>query len=113
MNTKVSACPFGSLTRRLSSTRARTEGALRRALRLHRTFGARLLGDVAMLFRILGNTVATGSGGDAALGGPRHRLLLTALLMTPGRIVPTERLIEALWDDSPPRRATDMLHVRI
>src|SRR5687767_13642408 len=66
-----------------------------------------------MLFRVLGSTAATGSRGDLPLGGPRHRLLLATLLISAGRVVPTERLIEALWDDSPPRSAVEVLHVRI
>jgi DNA-binding SARP family transcriptional activator len=47
------------------------------------------------------------------LGGPRHRILLATLLICPGRVVPADRLIEALWGAMPPRRAVEMLHVRI
>lgn len=66
-----------------------------------------------MLFRILGPVGASGENGEVALGGPRHRKLLATLLADPGRAVPSERLIEALWADAPPRGATAMLHVRI
>jgi DNA-binding SARP family transcriptional activator len=66
-----------------------------------------------MLFRILGPVAASGAGGDVPLGGPRHRVLLATLLTSPGRTVPAERLLEALWGEMPPRRAVEMLHVRI
>ncbi|MGD9528136.1 MAG: BTAD domain-containing putative transcriptional regulator, partial [Pseudonocardia sp.] len=66
-----------------------------------------------MLFRILGPVAVDGPDGEVSLGGPRHRVLLATLLTAPGRVVPAERLIEAMWGDEPPRRAVEILHVRV
>ncbi|MGE3664909.1 MAG: BTAD domain-containing putative transcriptional regulator [Pseudonocardia sp.] len=66
-----------------------------------------------MEFRILGPVGVSDPGGDVAVGGPRHRVLLAALLMDAGSVVSADRLIEALWGEEPPPRATEMLHVRI
>ena len=40
-----------------------------------------------MEFRILGPVGASGTGGEVALGGRRHRVLLAALLMHAGATV--------------------------
>ncbi len=66
-----------------------------------------------MEFRILGPVAASGSHGEVPLGSPRHRVLLATLLLDPGRVVPVDRLVEAMWGDAPPSRAVEMLHVRI
>ncbi|MFP3964159.1 AfsR/SARP family transcriptional regulator [Actinomadura fulvescens] len=36
------------------------------------------------------------------LPGPRPRLVLAVLLLEPGRVVPVESLVEAVWDGEPP-----------
>jgi len=64
-------------------------------------------------FRILGALEAVHGGSPLALGGPRHRRLLAALLLNVDSLVPTGRLIAALWRDDPPRSAPAMLHVRV
>ena len=66
-----------------------------------------------MFFRILGPTAVEAGNGERILGGPRHRVLLTVLLMSRGRIVPVERLIDAMWGEDPPERAVEMVHVRV
>jgi len=54
-------------------------------------------------FRILGPMQAAGRGGRSVhLKGYRPRLLLATLLLDAGRVVSTERLGEAVWDDRPP-----------
>jgi DNA-binding SARP family transcriptional activator len=53
------------------------------------------------------------AGAELPLGGPRHRKLLAVLLLNPDELVPTDRLVDALWGESPPRSARDMLHVRV
>lgn len=67
-----------------------------------------------MLFRILGPVLVDGAdGAGIALGGPRHRALLAALLISPGDVVSMDRLVEVLWGDEPPARASELVHVRI
>lgn len=55
-----------------------------------------------MEFRLLGPVEVARGGGPLSLGGAKIRTLLAALLVEPGRIVPTDRLIDILWDDEPP-----------
>jgi DNA-binding SARP family transcriptional activator len=43
------------------------------------------------------------------LGGPKQRALLALLLVDAGRTVSTDRLIDALWGEEPPRTATTSL----
>jgi predicted ATPase/DNA-binding SARP family transcriptional activator len=69
--------------------------------------------DSTMEFRILGPLVAMDGDHEIALGGPRHRALLAALLVHPGDIVPAELLIDVLWGETPPKSAPEMLPVRI
>jgi predicted ATPase/DNA-binding SARP family transcriptional activator len=67
----------------------------------------------AVEFRILGPIEFLNEGTARDLGGPRHRSLLAMLLLHAGEVVPSERLIEALWGEDPPRSAAAMLHVRV
>lgn len=65
-----------------------------------------------MLFRVLGSLeVMTGDGLVVTPRGTRARALLTALLLRPGDLVPTSRLAEAVWGESPPVNADNALHV--
>jgi DNA-binding SARP family transcriptional activator len=64
---------------------------------------------VTFEFRILGPLEVDGPGGPMALGGQRQRALLAALLLEAGRVVPTERLVDQLWGEEPPRTATTSL----
>ena len=66
-----------------------------------------------MEFRILGPVQVMHAGSELPLGGPRHRKLLAALLLHADEVVPVGRLVDALWGESPPRSARDMLHVRV
>jgi DNA-binding SARP family transcriptional activator len=61
-------------------------------------------------FRILGPLEASGEHGPIALGGPRQRALLAALLLRAGRVVPTEQLVDELYGSEPPKTATASLH---
>ena len=60
-------------------------------------------------FRILGSLEVDGPSGPIALGGQRQRALLAALLLEVGRVVPTERLVDELWGEDPPKTATTSL----
>jgi DNA-binding SARP family transcriptional activator len=64
---------------------------------------------VTFEFRILGPLEVDGPGGPVALGGQRQRALLAALALQAGRVVPTERLVDQLWGEEPPRTATTSL----
>ncbi|MFI1810323.1 BTAD domain-containing putative transcriptional regulator [Streptomyces sp. NPDC020422] len=50
-------------------------------------------------FAILGPPRAWHDGHERALGRPQQRALLCALLLAPGELVPTQRLIAALWGE--------------
>jgi DNA-binding SARP family transcriptional activator len=60
-------------------------------------------------FRILGPLEAADDGHPIPLGGQKQRALLAVLLLRRGEVVPTDRLIEDLWGESPPRTATTSL----
>jgi DNA-binding SARP family transcriptional activator len=56
-------------------------------------------------FRILGPLEVSDETGALLLGGLKQRAVLAMLLLEPGRIVPVDRLIDALWGEQPPRTA--------
>jgi DNA-binding SARP family transcriptional activator/tetratricopeptide (TPR) repeat protein len=63
-----------------------------------------------MRFSLLGPLVVADSvGSPIALGGPRLRVLLAALLLRTGIPVPAGELAEVVWDGSPPPRAVSTL----
>src|ERR1043165_8485460 len=60
-------------------------------------------------FAILGPLEARADGEPIALGGPKQRALLAALLLDAGRIVSLDRLVEMLWSGDPPATANASL----
>jgi DNA-binding SARP family transcriptional activator len=56
-------------------------------------------------FAILGPLEARADGEPLPLGGPKQRALLALLLLDAGRVVSTDRLVEALWEGKPPPTA--------
>lgn len=54
-----------------------------------------------MELRILGPIEVVSDGRQVRLGGPRQRALLAYLLLHANGAVPTERLLERLWDEPP------------
>ena len=66
-----------------------------------------------MEFRVLGPTELWSAGEQADLGPAKVRSVLAILLLTPRTIVPTESLIDRLWDDEPPPKARESLTVYI
>jgi DNA-binding SARP family transcriptional activator len=60
-------------------------------------------------FRLLGPLEARSGGALVELAGPKQRALLAVLLLDAGRIVSTDRLIDALWGEQPPRTAATSL----
>ncbi|WP_447008296.1 AfsR/SARP family transcriptional regulator [Saccharothrix isguenensis] len=64
-----------------------------------------------MRIRVLG-PVTVGAV-DGGLGGPKPKALLVALLRQTRHVVATERLVDLLWDDSPPSSATALVHTYV
>src|SRR5712692_8344828 len=62
-----------------------------------------------MEFRILGPLEVVEEGHRVKLGGARRRALLAILLTRANEIVSTDRLIDELWGDRPPKTAANTL----
>jgi len=60
-------------------------------------------------FRILGPLEAVAEGRSLPLGGAKQRAVLALLLLEAGRVVSTDRLMDALWSGEPPPTATASL----
>jgi DNA-binding SARP family transcriptional activator len=60
-------------------------------------------------FRLLGPLEASDETGDLLLGGKKQRAVLALLLLDANRVVSTDRLIDALWGETPPRTAATSL----
>ena len=60
-------------------------------------------------FRILGPLEVVGESGEVALGGQKQRALLGLLLVRAGEVVATDRLVDQLWGEHPPKTATTSL----
>ena len=59
-----------------------------------------------MRFRVLGPLTV----GDTVVPASRERTVLALLLLEPNRVVPVERLVDAVWGDSPPVTARAQIH---
>lgn len=64
-------------------------------------------------FLVLGPLEVRVDGREAHLGRPRLRTLLLALLVAPGRMVTSERLLEAVWEERPPATGIAALHTLV
>src|SRR5919206_1982990 len=60
-------------------------------------------------FRILGPLEVSVGGEQLPLTGQKQRALLALLLLEANRVVSTDRLIDTLWGDQPPRTAATSL----
>jgi DNA-binding SARP family transcriptional activator len=60
-------------------------------------------------FRVLGPLEVLDDGRPVPLGGRNQRALLTLLLLRANEAVSTERLVDQLWGENPPRTATTSL----
>lgn len=60
---------------------------------------------------LLGPLEALVDGEPLALGGPRQRIILAMLLLEQGRVVSADRLIEAVWAESPPSTARSQVQI--
>ena len=64
-------------------------------------------------FRILGPLEVWHDGVVVDLGPRKQRAVLALLLLNANRVVPTERLIDELWGDTPPETARSALQVYV
>jgi DNA-binding SARP family transcriptional activator len=64
-------------------------------------------------FGILGALEVRVGGAPVALGGPRERALLAVLLLNANELVPTDRLVDELWGEEPPRAAVKTVQVYV
>jgi DNA-binding SARP family transcriptional activator len=60
-------------------------------------------------FRVLGSLEILDEGKPVSIGGRKQRMVLAMLLLEAGRVVSSDRLIDAVWGDEPPRTATTSL----
>jgi DNA-binding SARP family transcriptional activator len=60
-------------------------------------------------FRILGPLEVSDETGPLLLGGLKQRGVLALLLLDAGRVVATDRIVDALWGEKPPRTAATSL----
>jgi DNA-binding SARP family transcriptional activator len=60
-------------------------------------------------FRILGPLEVSDETGPLLLGGQKQRGVLALLLLDAGRVVATDRIVDALWGEKPPRTAATSL----
>ena len=65
--------------------------------------------DSAFEVRLLGPVQAVRGDRELSLGGRKQRAVLALLLVEPGRVVPTDGLIEELWRGDPPAGAAKTL----
>jgi predicted ATPase/DNA-binding SARP family transcriptional activator len=64
-------------------------------------------------FRVLGPLEVTADGAAVELGAPRQRALLALLALNANRVLPRERIIDALWGERAPRTARNALQVAV
>jgi WD40 repeat protein/DNA-binding SARP family transcriptional activator len=65
-------------------------------------------------FRLLGHLEVVDEGGrELPVRSGHQRALLALLLLRANELVPSERLVEELWGESPPRTAQSMLHNQV
>src|SRR5207247_8644679 len=67
------------------------------------------VGAGSVRFRLLGPLSVSGN----VLAASRERTALAVMLLEPNRVVPVERLIDAVWGDSPPATARAQVHTCI
>src|SRR6266542_5919474 len=66
-----------------------------------------------MEFRVLGPLEAYDAGKRVPVGGTKQRALLAVLLLNANRVVPRDRLIDALWEEEPPETARKAVQVHV
>jgi WD40 repeat protein/DNA-binding SARP family transcriptional activator len=64
-------------------------------------------------FRVLGPLEVSGDEGTLPLAGPKQRTALALLILNANRVIPAERMIDALWGEEPPDAARGTLQTYI
>lgn len=84
-------------------------------MRLRRVDRVLLVADTGekLELKVLGPLEVRRNGEALALGGARQRSLLALLLLHRNEVVPRERLIDAVWGESPPATAVNALQVAV
>ena len=67
----------------------------------------------AVHYRLLGSLEVRSNGRVVDLGPPKQRALLAILLLHAGEVVSTDRLIELVWTDNPPRTAAHSIQIYV
>lgn len=76
-------------------------------------FAAGLMGGCTVEFRLLGAFELVTGSRSLDLGPAKQRILLASLAVDAGHPVPTETLIDRIWDDAPPREPRKVLHTYV
>ena len=66
-----------------------------------------------MDFRLLGTLEVDAGDGPLPLGGTKQRAVLAHLVLRPGAVVSSERIIDAVWDDEPPAAARNVVQTYV
>ncbi len=66
-----------------------------------------------MRFRLLGPLEIRAGEDWRGIGAPKWRSVLAALLIHPGQIVPADVLINEVWGDGPPAKATNLISIYV
>lgn len=66
-----------------------------------------------MRFRILGPVEVQVDDDWSGINAPKWRTVLAVLLLQPGQVVSTDRLITEVWPDETPNRATNLISVYV
>ncbi|GAB3405646.1 AfsR/SARP family transcriptional regulator [Flindersiella endophytica] len=64
-----------------------------------------------MRLRLLGPPELLSDGRSIDIGGPRNRVVLAVLALNANRTTPIERLIDAVWETSPPATARSQIQI--
>ena len=67
----------------------------------------------SLAIQVLGRLTATRDGQQLDLGGPRQRAVLGILLAARRAVIPAARMIDLIWDESPPQQASGALQAYV
>jgi DNA-binding SARP family transcriptional activator len=66
-----------------------------------------------VLFRMLGPLEVQTERGWTGVGAPKWRTVLAVLLLNPGQVISTDRLIAEVWGERPPARAANSVSIYV